>query len=93
MYNEIQKSRAQIANYERIVGTFRNAVKRKIGQLEFYLSQIDMESTGETKAITRADILQQEFDSNIKDFRKAFFIGTDYLKLSNIKEQKNIQVP
>ncbi len=94
MYNEIQKNRAQIANYERIVGSFRNAVKRKIGQLEFYLSQIDLESTGDTKApITRADLLQKEFDSNIQDFRKAFFIGTDYLKFSNTREQKNIQVP
>ena len=94
MYNEIQKSRTQIANYERIVGTFRNAVKRKIGQLEFYLSQIDLESTGDTKTpITRADILQKEFDTNIQDFRKAFFIGTDYLKFSNSREQKNIQVP
>lgn len=94
MYNEIQKSRTQIANYERIVGSFRNAVKRKIGQLEFYLSQIDLESTGDTKApITRADLLQKEFDSNIQDFRKAFFIGTDYLKFSNTREQKNMQVP
>ncbi len=94
MYNEIQKSRTQIANYERIVGTFRNAVKRKIGQLEFYLSQIDLESTGDTKApITRADLLQREFNSNIEDFRKAFFIGTDYLKFSNTREQKNMQVP
>ncbi len=94
MYNEIQKSRTQIANYERIVGSFRNAVKRKIGQLEFYLRQIDLESTGDTKVpITRADLLQKEFDSNIQDFRKAFFIGTDYLKFSNIRERKNMQVP
>lgn len=94
MYNEIQKSRTQIANYERIVGSFRGAVKRKIGQLEFYLSQIDLESTGDTRApITRSDLLQQEFNSNIEDFRKAFFIGTDYLKFSNTREQKNIQVP
>lgn len=94
MYNEIQKSRTQIANYERIVGSFRGAVKRKIGQLEFYLSQIDLESTGDTKApITRVDLLQQEFNSNIEDFRKAFFIGTDYLKFSNTREQKNMQVP
>ncbi len=94
MYNEIQKSRVQIANYERIVGALRNAIKRKIGQLEFYLNQIDLELTGETRPpITRADLLQQEFDSNIRDFRKAFFIGTDYLKLSNLKEQKSVQVP
>lgn len=90
MYNEIQKSRAQIASYERVVGTFRNAIKRKITQLEFYLKQIDMESTGE-KVITRADLLQKEFDENLRDFRKAFFIGTDYLKLP--REQKNVQVP
>ncbi|MCS6989937.1 MAG: hypothetical protein NZM06_10525 [Chloroherpetonaceae bacterium] len=92
MYNEIQKSRAQIANYERVVGTFRNAIKRKIGQLEFYLSQLDLEATGEKVApITRADMLQKEFDENFRDFRKAFFIGTDYLKFS--MEQKNVQVP
>lgn len=94
MYNEIQKSRTQIQNYERVVGSFRNAVKKKIGQLEYYLNQIDLESTGDKDSpITKSDLLQQEFNGIFSDFRKSFFIGTDYLKFSNAKEQKNVQVP
>ncbi len=94
MYDEVKKRRDQVKNYERVVSIFKTAVKKKITQLENYLEQINKESIYDGgPIITKADLLQKEFDEVYKDFRRAFFIGYDYLKLSNVSEQRKVQMP
>jgi hypothetical protein len=43
--------------------------------------------------VTKADLLQKEFEEVLSDFRRAFFLGTDYLKLSRQSEQKKVVMP
>ncbi|NTV46543.1 MAG: tetratricopeptide repeat protein [Chlorobiales bacterium] len=87
IYNQIKANRQQIDNYRRVVEVLRRATKNKVQQLEFYLSEIDKDyNVGPAKE--QSGNLQQEFDGIFGDFRKAFFIGTEHLRVSTEKEQK-----
>lgn len=91
VYNQIKSNREQIDNYRRVVDILRRATKNKVKQLEFYLSEIDKDySVGPAKE--QAGNNQSEFDDIFNDFRKAFFIGTDHLKIMTEKEQKTVPV-
>ncbi|MFN3385161.1 MAG: tetratricopeptide repeat protein [Candidatus Thermochlorobacter sp.] len=93
-YDEVKKRRDQVKAYEKVVGYFKTSVKKKISQLELFLEQIKKEEQGTAViVVTKADLLQKEFEEVLNDFRKAFFIGTDYLKLSRQSEQKKVLLP
>lgn len=91
VYNQIKSNRQQIDNYRRVVDILKRATKNKVKQLEFYLSEIDKDySVGPAKE--QAGSNQAEFDDIFNDFRKAFFIGTEHLKVLTEKEQKTVPV-
>ncbi|NTV46058.1 MAG: hypothetical protein HGB11_05965, partial [Chlorobiales bacterium] len=91
VYNQIKSNRQQIDNYRRVVDILKRATKNKVKQLEFYLSEIDKDySVGPAKE--HAGNNQAEFDDIFNDFRKAFFIGTEHLKVLTEKEQKTVPV-
>lgn len=93
-YDEVKKRRDQVKAYEKVVNYFKSSVRKKINQLELFLEQIKKEEQGTAVVVvTKADLLQKEFEDVLNDFRKAFFIGTDYLKLSRQSEQKKVLMP
>ncbi len=93
-YDEVKKRRDLVKGYEKVVNYFKTAVRKKITQLELFLEQIKKEEQGTAiVVVTKADLLQKEFEEVLSDFRRAFFIGTDYLKLSRQSEQKKVLMP
>ncbi len=93
-YDEVQKRREIVKGYEKAVNYFKSAIRKKINQLELFLEQIRKEEQGTAiVVVTKADLLQKEFEEVLSDFRRAFFIGTDYLKLSRQSEQKKVLMP
>jgi oligoribonuclease NrnB/cAMP/cGMP phosphodiesterase (DHH superfamily) len=83
-----------VKGYEKAVNYFKSAIRKKINQLELFLEQIKKEEQGTTiVVVTKADLLQKEFEEVLSDFRRAFFVGTDYLKLSRQSEQKKVLMP
>jgi hypothetical protein len=89
IYNEIQKNRAQEKVYGSVLGTFKNAIRKKINQLEFYMSQIDKESISDgTVIFTAGDEKQKEFNDIFNDFRRSFFQGTEFLKNRKTLDEK-----
>jgi len=93
-YDEVQKRRELVKGYEKAVNYFKSAIRKKINQLELFLEQIKKEEQGTTiVVVTKADLLQKEFEEVLSDFRRAFFVGTDYLKLSRQSEQKKVLMP
>ncbi|WP_157452577.1 tetratricopeptide repeat protein [Chloroherpeton thalassium] len=94
IYEQITGRQKQIDNYRKIVGLLKNAARKKIEQLEFYLKEIDKDySVG--PGLRKVEELQQEFDNIYQDFRRAFFEGTEHLKMttggSDSKEDKTLQ--
>lgn len=88
VYSEISNRRAQVENYKRIVDIFKRATKKKTEQMQFYLAELEktMSMSG-GKVLTKADVLQKEFDDIYNDFRKAFFIGVDTPKQVSQQQQ------
>ncbi len=93
-YDEVKKRRDLVKGYEKVVNYFKSSIKKKITQLELFLEQIKKEEQGTAiVVVTKADLLQKEFEEVLSDFRRAFFVGTDYLKLSRQSEQKKVVMP
>jgi len=88
IYEQIMERRKQIDTYRKVVGLLKNAARKKIEQLEFYLKEIDKDYTA-GPGLRKVEELQKEFDDIYGDFRRAFFEGTDHLKMSvdNSKEK------
>ncbi len=78
LYDQIKDKRKLIDHYRKTVNIFKNAARNKVEQMEFYLRELDREDVEEVK-IENVDAMQQQFESIIGDFRKAFFEGTDHL--------------
>ncbi len=78
IYEQVKDKRKLIDHYRKTINIFKNAARKKIDQMEFYLREIDRSEVAEVK-IENVDVLQNEFDDIIGDFRKAFFNGTDHL--------------
>jgi hypothetical protein len=93
-YDEVKKRRDLVKGYEKVVNYFKSSIRKKITQLELFLEQIKKEEQGTSVVVvTKADLLQKEFEEVLSDFRRAFFLGTDYLKLSRQSEQKKVVMP
>lgn len=93
IYNEISNRRAQVETYQRIVDIFKRAAKKKSEQLAFFLKELEAYGPDGAAVLTEADKLQKEFDDVYNDFRKAFFIGTDYLKFGDRAKQGTLVLP
>lgn len=93
-YDEVKKRREQVRSFERVVNMLKASVRKKISQLELFLEQAKKEEEGTTVVVvTKADLLQKEFEEVLNDFRRAFFIGTEYLLLNKQGEQKKVLLP
>ncbi|MDW8466261.1 MAG: hypothetical protein RML35_08835 [Chloroherpetonaceae bacterium] len=93
-YDEVKKRREQVKSFERVVNMLKSSIRKKINQLELFLEQVKKEEEGTAVVVvTKADLLQKEFEEVLSDFRRAFFIGTDYLLLNRQGEQKKVLLP
>ncbi|MDX2129356.1 MAG: hypothetical protein SFU91_10010 [Chloroherpetonaceae bacterium] len=93
-YSEIKRQQEQMKNYTSVLSTFRSAIKRKLNQMEDFGEQKQIEELPDfIQAESLYEPKQKVFEEIIGDFRKAFFIGTEDLKLSKKTTSKKVEVP